>query len=268
VTDAYIYWVQRLPKRFSQPLRTVEPIAGRHTVARLTDAEGKVWVGKVNEGNSNKHEVFVLERLLKEVGCREHVPEYLFDNEEPEILLTQKLDGSHVATEVMLNYLQPLLQVLTDIHQTTANLTEVMINYESLFRELPRHPLRNWLEREANKALVVQASAITGFVHGDLVPQNLILNDEHWSLIDWEYSHYGDVRWDLASLAVEFGLTVEQFYDVCRSYCLLINCDMDHFLSSAKLWLVIYIRICLGWSNTNNQPEDKYWLYLEMNLLN
>lgn len=45
--------------------------------------------------------------------------------------------------------------------------------------------------------------------HNDLVPENLIKNEERMYLIDWEYAGYNDPMWDLAAHLIECEFTQE-----------------------------------------------------------
>ena len=45
--------------------------------------------------------------------------------------------------------------------------------------------------------------------HGDLVPQNILINGDKITLIDWEYAGLNDPCWDLASFILECNLSKE-----------------------------------------------------------
>jgi len=265
--QAYNFWESRLPNQFRQPLLAVESVTGRHTLACLIDGDGKKWFAKFNEATNNLNEVKALESLNQDALSRRHVASFLFDQFKPEVLLTSSLIGNHPNKTHILKHKASLVGLLANVHQIQDSSLMKEVDYASLFLPLPEHKLTFWLSEVATNVMRTHRTSELGFLHGDLVPGNLLLNDTSWFLLDWEFSHVGDVRWDLASVAVEFAFTLEQFHELCREYSLVRKLDEGRFLTGAKYWILLYLRICLGWSNANNQPHDKYWQYIENNLL-
>ena len=47
-------------------------------------------------------------------------------------------------------------------------------------------------------------------IHADLIPENVIVASDRFTIVDWEYSGYGDPAVDLASVMVHFGLDGRQ----------------------------------------------------------
>lgn len=55
-------------------------------------------------------------------------------------------------------------------------------------------------------------------IHGDLIPENVIVRSNTPVLVDWEYAGLGDPVVDLAMVCVHFGLPERQRQDFCSSY--------------------------------------------------
>lgn len=95
-------------------------------------------------------------------------------------------------------------------------------------------------------------SAFQGVLHGDLSEGNIYLtNDKKVGLIDWEFAAIGDVRWDLAALAVEHALPRAEFSELLKQYCQVANYNSHSFLSEAEYWLVYYWLVTMDWSEKN-----------------
>lgn len=102
--------------------------------------------------------------------------------------------------------------------------------------------------------------------HGDLTPDNLLLVGDKLALFDWEYATITDVRWDLATLAVEFQLSNAEYISLCRTYLgfyftstSLSNSEsVDNFLKGAFIWRDIYRFTCLQWAISSQQPIENY----------
>ena len=95
-------------------------------------------------------------------------------------------------------------------------------------------------------------SDFQGALHGDLSKGNIYLtNDKKVGLIDWEFSAIGDVRWDLAALAVEHALPRAEFSELLKQYCQVANYNCHLFLREAEYWLVYYWLVTMDWSEQN-----------------
>ncbi len=57
-----------------------------------------------------------------------------------------------------------------------------------------------------------------GLIHGDLIPENVVVRDDLPVLVDWEYAGLGDPLVDLAMVGVHFGLPERRRQNFCSSY--------------------------------------------------
>ncbi|GAA0305748.1 hypothetical protein GCM10009128_26410 [Psychrosphaera haliotis] len=116
---------------------------------------------------------------------------------------------------------------------------------------LPNSPSQVY-EKLQQIELSITDSAFQGVLHGDLSQGNIYLtNDKKVGLIDWEFAAIGDVRWDLAALAVEHALSRTEFSELLEQYCQVANYNCHLFLSEAEYWLVYYWLVTMDWSVQN-----------------
>lgn len=102
-------------------------------------------------------------------------------------------------------------------------------------------------------------SDFQGVLHGDLSQGNIYLtNDKKVGLIDWEFAAIGDVRWDLAALAVEHQLPREEFGLLLTEYSEVANYNEQLFGTEVELWLVYYWLITMAWSEQNEYKTLDY----------
>ncbi|SFB77723.1 Phosphotransferase enzyme family protein [Marinospirillum celere] len=117
-------------------------------------------------------------------------------------LLFYKTPGDHPQAEKLRpSTRQALLEILVDLWQQPCDLPG--INYEDLvfsyWQETgyaaPLQPLVEQLRTLANRWPEQQQ-----LTHHDLHPGNLLLNDQHWTLLDWEYAAPGNPWIDAVAL--------------------------------------------------------------------
>lgn len=54
--------------------------------------------------------------------------------------------------------------------------------------------------------------------HGDLVPENILINGDEILIIDWEYAGFNDPCWDIASLIIESNLSQNLQEEFFKAY--------------------------------------------------
>ncbi len=70
-----------------------------------------------------------------------------------------------------------------------------------------------WQFEEINKEIILRPC------HNDLVPENMLLQDDRLFFIDWEYSGLNDPLFDIATIIEEAHLSKEAADFLLETYC-------------------------------------------------
>lgn len=163
----------------------------------------------------------------------------------------------------------PLPRDVEEIRDLTLNIETELRAYESIFKEVPAKYTGYWSIRE--KVLdIVSRYPLTGFVHRDLVPRNILISDDgDVKFIDWEYSCIFNKYWDLASLACEYvdEYTPDPASDSMESLekliTLLYILYPDVELRDIYLWIAVVDFVWSSWSLAKIVLGDEIEEYLD-----
>lgn len=235
----------------------------------------------------------------------------------PNVLWQDKQRGCYLFSEVKasasLKHSPSLLITgLAQIHgllhlvKSDATLSETL-NLKKLQLDVSADAIKQYLFDEEGKVQCLQIaldqaqhdatqSDYQGLLHGDLSAGNVFITHRFnetsaintatelkLGLIDWEYSVIGDVRWDLATYAIEYALSLEEYRLLCVQYVEQVNSEMnvdanegasinnkcndgsvyqpiqlDEFLNQAAIWPVLYWLVTVDWAFHNDYDFERY----------
>lgn len=148
------------------------------------------------------------------------------------VKLTRYLENSNTLSQIQLNEQSCLSQVVNNLYRLH-NSEFVFRNVFSVFDEFRQYfsLLENksafyqadsrmdklsavfWQFEEINKEIILRPC------HNDLVPENMLLQDDLLFFIDWEYSGLNDPLFDIATIIEEAHLSKEAADFLLETYC-------------------------------------------------
>ncbi len=185
-------------------------------ILRLPRPETNRWINREAE----------LHNLQRVVAAGVAPPFRYFDASG--VMLSDNLEGAAEASVEDLKNPGLLLRVVETVkrvHQLRPAfkgrvvLRELLQRYYALLDDQARHDLTARYQ-QAMLLLDEDPPADSQLVasHNDLVPQNILIQDNRIWLIDWEYSSLGSPLWDLATLCNEASLDAQQANDLLDAY--------------------------------------------------
>ena len=262
--EALSFWRQVLPKELGRDLASVASVrTGHHNVAKLTTHNAGSWFAKYTSPEYASQEQAVNRCLRAKPATAELVPVLVHVNAQAGLVLSAELNGHHPSKRQLLAHLDTLVDALVAIHTTPMPANG--INYDLPEIDVPVGAYQAKLQARVRDAesRKTDGSVFMGLVHGDLNPDNVLLEQDQWRFLDWEFSMLNDVRWDLVSIATEFNFSRVEMAELIAGYhaSARLATTLATFEQGVDDWLAIYLGICLGWCEANNQPKDKYWRY-------
>ena len=261
-------WLILLPKRITQHLVHIEEItAGRADSAFIQLDSGLEYFIKQSKPELIYKEKLVLSALAKH-QCKKLTFPHLFPFESKEnLLITEKLTGQTPSKAQVLQQQSRLVETIAELHQLDFELTglefivpgsdklDLALKQSELSKSQSTQIQKLYAEYESKLNAITSYWAIN---HGDLTPLNILLDGTRWQLIDWEYGCTADVRWDLATMAIEFGLTKTEAEGFAREYQLHRQINDSDFIRGFECWQYFYLVTCLVWAVDNQTDIPKY----------
>lgn len=266
-----------LPENFADHIVAVEAVdVGTHQIYRCYSRDGTAdshldtwYVKSVKTPQQHadfKREIAVslqIQNALVEVN----VAQLLWAADNGEHAIFTRVPGNEATKKQLITELTPLLNGLREVHNLPLNgLVLPSWHLEDLVAEITNLDLEpdvkaTMFEHVKNiQVLPFTQSSYMGLVHGDLNAGNVLYDptQKRWGLLDWECAQFTDVRWDLASLCVEFDLSVAQSDKVFQQYAKLTNINDDQFVRYQQSWQTFYRLTCLVWAIKHNYPTERY----------
>lgn len=261
-----------LPQHLAKAIDSMQQVASGHNPCyRCVTKQHHEWYWRQLPEEFFCNEFQVMFALNQNAETRVLVPEILHFDQSNGELLTAAVSGQVSDRKKVLTHAESLIRDLKIIHSARpvptdriwrlAELRQSLMQVSTLLTAEEYQQILWWTELVAQQLSSVEPEL--GLNHGDLTADNLRFeaSSERWQWIDWEYSQYTDVRWDLASLAVEFELSDEEFESLLKLY----NGagDASRFIAGAYVWRQFYRLMCFCWALEFQQPSFKYWAGLE-----
>ncbi|NVK25448.1 MAG: aminoglycoside phosphotransferase family protein [Gammaproteobacteria bacterium] len=251
--------------------------AGQNETARIELANGEQYFAKYTSQSQVNFEQTILEILSAYKINGFDFPK-LHNTLRPQsgnkcFLVTSFIQSHPVTTELLLAHFSELIDALVALHKlphdTFSQLDVIwplnLIASEALqisLFEKSQHDAATLVINNYQQALEFirdnEQSTLLAVNHGDLSVDNLLFSDHKFALIDWEYAKVTDVRWDLATIAVEFQLSSQMYQQLCQQYAVKRSLSVVSFIEVAMKWRDIYRFISLHWAINYNQPIEKY----------
>ena len=141
------------------------------------------------------------------------------------VLVTEFVDGQTLAQgePVSNEFLARLAHDLRRLHESEAPADLTLFDpVERCRRQLAALPDLVVLPARRRRVLEILQHAprleARCLIHGDLIPENVIVRDDELVLVNWEYAGLGDPLVDLAMVGVHFGLPERQLQNFYSSY--------------------------------------------------
>lgn len=261
-------WLTHLPKSIVQHIVHIEEIgAGRASSAFIQLVSGLEYFAKHSKANLIQKEKLVLSELAQQSACKLKFPQLYPFETSANVLITEKLTGQTPTKTQVLQQQTQLIEALAELHQLEfeqAELDFIVPDRSKLDIALKESELLDWQRVQIQNMYVEcesKLTAITSYAainHGDLTPLNILLDESHWQLIDWEYACKTDVRWDLATLVIEFGLTKAEANMFAKEYQRYRQINDFEFVIGFECWQYFYLVTCLVWAVDNQTDISKY----------
>lgn len=167
--------------------------------------------------------------VIKKINDMDEVLSYrllkgLNDKNTPQIYLIEEVDEDHW---MFMEYLEPVERdiIKSDIQELAVRLAD--IHGSVVLKEPPTSHLRTWRflnTRREDLEILVDSEITDGhidtilksqailrkcfrtFIHGDMIPLNMIVGENGVRIIDWEYGHIGPYILDLGRLLADFNV--------------------------------------------------------------
>lgn len=256
-------------KEQESSLQKVGNKLGRHPLYRLELKGGEVCFAKKIE---SQLEVQVLNLLNTDSNSTSRVPKIKWVDGDSTWLVTESVKGTHPNRYELMQSIQNVVEALVDCHQTVALNAEIeLINHsenEILLFQQGEQYLDDVFQPIYQSALSkIKSQHITPvLLHGDLVPENILIDDGITRFIDWEFARQGDCRWDLAALIVEFELADDDIDLLLCVYQSVAHINRFDFKTKIKYWTDLYAIISYVWSKQHDQDAERYQVYLQARL--
>lgn len=289
ISSASDEWLNHLPPSYADYLSYEIVTLGRHPSAFLIYKNEIKFIKKISI-SAQELEYSVLawfKKIQQSAELSFRVPPELclpkpdLINSRTDLLITSKLDGKPLTKTNLITHLSLINKVLVYVHnlvmeenlpsqiaQPTTQKLPIKINdVDCAYQE-------QFIKADIN---IDKNKAVLAFIHGDLSAGNVLFNDHskngekyngliNIGLIDWEYASVRDCRWDLATLAVEFELNINEFEMLCRNYFNqreIKDVVESEFITVAHSWLVVYAITCLSWAKEHDQDTNRYTQILQ-----
>lgn len=265
------YDLTSLSERLREQISEIKPTAhGRGKTYQCLLKNGDIAYLKIEIDQSVER--LALEKL-KQLAIEPKVsPEILEHCEASNSILLSAMPGVHPNKTALVQDLSIFCQRLTQVHRTLSISNLDVLDISTLLRNLNFKGAEKYADLALKELLSYPFSNrdIT-VLHGDLNATNILMSDQNWHFIDWEFCTQGDVRWDLAAVCVEFELNQNETAALLSTYrnsqnvffekqrvdntkCEMHTIKKDDF----EMWKKAYALVCLGWSLEHDQPVDKY----------
>lgn len=280
--------IAHLPQSLLDGLVAVEAVfVGTHNTLKCYYKNGQVWYLKTARtklsSDSLQYEAEITQHLNAQSFQHLDVPQIAWRDNKGMSLATKEVTGQLMTTELLLSILPVFISTLIEVHTATreqVNLATWRIEQlKQTIDSILATKNDEWLLRQRFHTIESQmksnksaAGCPMGLVHGDLNQGNILVNTDTKSvaLLDWECAQYTDVRWDLASVIVEFELNDVQTQTLLLNYVqkfnLMANFDKEGilkiepnaFVQGAQHWIDFYRLTCLCWALKHNHPLRLY----------
>lgn len=280
--------VRHLPQALlDQIVRLDAVFVGTHNTLKCYFDNGQVWYLKTARtklaSDSLQYEADITQHLNSQPHQHLSVPKVTWRDNKGMSLATEEIVGALMSRELLLTMLPLVVDALIEAHTTkleqvspaTWTITQLKQEIDSVLTT--RNDQWQLKQKfEAIKCLMDNNENITGcfkgLVHGDLNLGNILMTPDHTKvgLLDWECAQYTDVRWDLASIIVEFELNELQTQKLLLSYVQQFNLTAifdksgsnelapNEFVQGAQHWIEFYRLTCLCWALKHNHPLRLY----------
>lgn len=206
--------------------------------------------------------------LTGTVSTKLNIAKVLWMSAEGDKALFSEVPGEEVTRVGLIENLSTLLLGLVNLHHIDVK-DRIQLptwSWADLVRAINATPIENQLKYRLDQRLakidntVILSPQHLAMVHGDLNKGNVLFESQtkYWGLLDWECACYNDVRWDLASLAVEYELSDAQITELFEQYANLSKIEVDQFLTSRASWIQFYKLTCLVWAINHDYPTRLY----------
>lgn len=209
----------------------------------------KIEIGYTNESYKQDNIFFQIKKKnglnhksdYKQLKNFDFVPKLIEDNDE--YSKWEWIDGKHLDINPSKNDLEQLAQILLKLHNsnvkfTKSNIRKRIETYRKIIKQKNiKIEIIEKLYRKIN--VILKNIDKTKPIHGDLYKVNMIKTKENKIyLVDWEYSHMGDIHFELAYIIEAFNLDSEKekiFLEAYNNY--------DSYILKKHKILVNYITI-------------------------
>ena len=237
---------------FNHTPRLMRPLThGRTNQSYLVEADGQLWVLRINSKNS---EVLGIDRqreliILEQASTTGLAPKLHYCSVEQGVLITEFIDGLHWQVSALndRDKLSSLTEGLHRIHalevatlpfdykQHAENYWQQLIDRNiSIPDELSR-------QRENMLPLFTNIPVSNVVCHHDPSPHNIIVQSHRLYFLDWEYAAPGWPALDFAALSSEWNIPVDK---------LATSNGID--IEEIKQALDLYVYLCDLWSCLRN----------------
>jgi len=196
-------------------------------------------------------------RVRNYIATAGHAEHMVYFDVDAGILVTTYIEGKEWTLEDLQvkENLGTLAKRLKNLHShhpevKQINLVEDIEHYETLLNTTESF---GWC-KEATLLLINMQDRPISLCHGDVLPQNLIENEQLW-FIDWEYAGLGDPLFDLATLVQHHELSKE----LCNHFLVqyfdrITTATLKDFMNYRKVYdymLALWYSVVL-----KNNPDD------------
>lgn len=272
-------WLEVLPEPLIESITAFELVQqGRAQTCFLTLNHDIAIFVKQSDECLIRSEVNTLRFLAQQSEFTDFsYPELI--NFESNCLFTKKVQGTPLvdALDFVIQD-QSLAGALVELHNidvthfSAEGDTFVLPNIEELNNALKlfdvdSNKAQRLLGKMSEACTQIQSSKpCSGFIHGDLTPDNILRFGDKPTFLDWEFASVRDVRWDLATICEEFNLTSAQINQFVKNYMALKLETESDFKQGLKHWRFIYLATCFIWSVEQTYKSAEYLAKLERQL--
>ena len=262
------HWVTRLPKALQSQVKTLTPICeGRADSCFIQFKNNKPCFVKFANEQQIMKEKQILFHLSQHKQLQNVAPKLIDHKQDKQLLMTKKVIGTSPTKAQVLSIDNGITPVLARLHQHAIMPSELNFeppNADAFLNVLTQSNISQsditLLVKKLNNAYqrisdLTQYSALN---HGDLTAFNILHNTNLWTFVDWEYACVVDVRWDIATLSIEFDLTETEDKQLIQTYLKHGFINDDNFYIGFTHWRFVYLVTCFIWAVEQNTDVEKY----------
>lgn len=197
---------------------------GESNLNYLLTISNKKFLCRINIDSEMKNKLKKEYDKLKKLQKLNISPKPIYFNKTPEFTILEYLEGKPLKKNIKLNksQIKKLAKLVAKLHNTKIkNLKREEYSYEYYFNETKdyfryikkyKNKVPDELKKINNslrKIVPEKETKIIGLIHGDICPQNIIINNE-LKLIDWESVKKSETAKEIANIIINFKLNKKE----------------------------------------------------------